>query len=91
MVPSDEYFETKISPLPAFVSPSKSPTVFPVINKKYRLEKGDALFFDTLNNYECMTKKAIHGGAPVKSGEKWVCNLWVHKYTYTGPEKPPEK
>jgi predicted 2-oxoglutarate/Fe(II)-dependent dioxygenase YbiX len=62
-------------------------TVFPNIKKQYRLEKGDALFFNTLNNYECMTAKAIHGGAPVKSGEKWVCNLWVHKYEYTGPKK----
>jgi hypothetical protein len=66
-------------------------TVFPNINKRYRLEKGDALFFNTLNNYECMTTKAIHGGAPVKSGEKWVCNLWVHKYEYTGPAKPKNK
>lgn len=57
-------------------------TVFPNINKSYRLEKGDALFFNALNNYECMTKKALHGGASVKSGEKWVCNLWIRKYTY---------
>lgn len=57
-------------------------TVFPNINKSYRLEKGDALFFNTLNNYECITKKALHGGTPVKSGEKWVCNLWVRKYPY---------
>ncbi len=63
-------------------------TVFPVINKEYRLEKGDALFFNTLNNYEGMTEKALHGGAPVSSGEKWVCNLWVHKHIYTGPAKP---
>lgn len=57
-------------------------TVFPNINKSYRLEKGNALFFNTLNNYECMTKKALHGGASVTSGEKWVCNLWIRKYTY---------
>lgn len=57
-------------------------TVFPNINKSYLLEKGDALFFNTLNNYECMTKKALHGGASVTSGEKWVCNLWIRKYTY---------
>ena len=62
-------------------------TVFPNIKRRYRLKKGDALFFNTLNNYECITKKALHGGAPVKSGEKWVCNLWVHKYEYTGPSK----
>ena len=57
-------------------------TEFPNINKRYRLEKGDALFFNTLNNYECITKKALHGGTPVKSGEKWVCNLWIRKYKY---------
>ena len=39
-------------------------------------------FFNTLNNYECVTKKALHGGTQVKSGEKWVCNLWVRKYKY---------
>jgi prolyl 4-hydroxylase len=58
-------------------------TIFPNLNKEYKLEKGDALFFDTLDNYEFMTSKALHGGKPVKSGEKWICNLWVRKYPYT--------
>ena len=57
-------------------------TEFPNIKRRYRLEKGDVLFFNTLNNYECVTKQALHGGAPVKSGEKWVCNLWIRKYKY---------
>tara|TARA_B000000475_G_C15988893_1_gene444252 strand:+ start:1034 stop:1624 length:591 start_codon:yes stop_codon:yes gene_type:complete len=57
-------------------------TEFPNLNKKYKLEAGDALFFHTLDNYELMTSKALHGGLPVKSGEKWICNLWVHKYPY---------
>jgi predicted 2-oxoglutarate/Fe(II)-dependent dioxygenase YbiX len=57
-------------------------TEFPNLKKKYKLEAGDALFFHTLDNYELMTSKALHGGSPVKSGEKWVCNLWVHKYPY---------
>jgi len=55
-------------------------TVFPNLNKTYKLEAGDALFFDTLDNYELDTSKALHGGQPVKSGEKWICNLWVRKY-----------
>jgi prolyl 4-hydroxylase len=58
-------------------------TVFPNIKKSYRLNAGDALFFDTLDNYEMMTSKALHGGNPVKSGEKWICNLWVRKYPFT--------
>lgn len=57
-------------------------TEFPNLHMKYKLKKGDALFFHTLDNYEFKTSKALHGGRPVKSGEKWICNLWVHKYPY---------
>lgn len=58
-------------------------TVFPNLNKAYKLKAGDALFFDTVNNYNFITSKALHGGNPVKSGDKWICNLWVRKYPYT--------
>ena len=58
-------------------------TVFPNLNKAYKLNAGDALFFDTVNNYNFITSKALHGGNPVKSGDKWICNLWVRKYPYT--------
>ena len=58
-------------------------TAFPNLNEKYKLKAGDALFFHTLDNYGLDTSDALHGGQPVKSGEKWVCNLWVHKYPYT--------
>ena len=58
-------------------------TEFPNLNKNYKLKAGDALFFHTLDNYGLMTSKALHGGKPVKSGEKWICNLWIHKYPYT--------
>jgi len=58
-------------------------TKFPNINKSYRLRAGDVLLFDCLNNYEFKDFRAIHGGLPVTSGEKWICNLWVHKYEYT--------
>jgi predicted 2-oxoglutarate/Fe(II)-dependent dioxygenase YbiX len=59
-------------------------TAFPNIKKTYKLSKGDALFFNTLDNYELMTSQALHGGMPVRSGEKWICNVWVHKYPYKG-------
>ena len=57
-------------------------TAFPNLGNEYKLKAGDALFFDTLDNYELKTSKALHGGKPVKSGEKWICNLWVRKYPY---------
>ena len=58
-------------------------TVFPKLKKAYKLNAGDALFFDTLDNYEFDTSKALHGGRPVKSGAKWICNLWDRKYRIT--------
>lgn len=61
-------------------------TSFPRIKKDYRLRKGDCLLFENLDNYELITGKAWHGGKPVRGGEKWVCNLWVHKYPYTGEQ-----
>jgi prolyl 4-hydroxylase len=53
------------------------------LGNEYKLNAGDALFFDILDNYELETSKALHGGKPVKSGEKWICNLWVRKYPYS--------
>ena len=57
-------------------------TIFPNLNTSYKLDAGDVLFFHTVDNYNMMTSKALHGGEPVKSGEKWICNLWVRKYSY---------
>lgn len=57
-------------------------TEFPNINKSFKLKAGDALFFNTLDRYGLDTSKALHGGKPVKSGEKWICNLWVRQDPY---------
>ena len=58
-------------------------TVFPKINKTYKLKKGDALLFDTLDSWGNCTDEALHGGNPIKNGEKWICNIWIHKYKNT--------
>jgi len=52
-------------------------THFKNINKTFKLEKGDALFFSSLNSNNEITNLSMHEGKPVKSGEKWVCNLWI--------------
>lgn len=57
-------------------------TSFPVLGKSYRMYKGDALSFDTLDSWGRIPEKAIHGGEPVESGEKWICNLWVRQSSY---------
>jgi len=55
-------------------------TEFPNLNKTFKLKAGDALFFQNLDNHGSFTSKALHGGRPVKSGEKWICNLWIKKH-----------
>ena len=57
-------------------------TSFPELNKSYRLNKGDALLFDTLDTWGYVNRKSLHGGEPVTSGEKWICNLWVRESKY---------
>jgi len=48
-------------------------TYFPILDKTYRLRKGDVLSFDTLDSWGRVPYKAMHGGAPVTRGEKWIC------------------
>lgn len=59
-------------------------TNFPNLNTKYKMRAGDVLKFHNLDNYGMVCGKALHGGEPVKSGNKWICNLWVHTYPYIG-------
>jgi len=61
-------------------------TVFPTIKKKYRLNRGDVLVFNTLNDWDMFTDDALHAGTTVHSGEKWICNLWVHKHEFVPGE-----
>jgi prolyl 4-hydroxylase len=57
-------------------------TSFPNLKNSYKLRKGDALFFNTLDTWGRVDARALHGGEPVKMGEKWVCNLWVRQSKY---------
>jgi len=57
-------------------------TIFPNLNMSFKLKKGDVLQFDTLDSWGRIPYKAIHSGAPVSNGEKWIANLWVHQSRY---------
>jgi hypothetical protein len=55
-------------------------TEFPNLNKQFKLNTGDILYFHNLDSYGNPTALALHQGNVVKSGEKLICNLWVHEH-----------
>ena len=57
-------------------------THFTKLNKSFKLRKGDALLFKNVDSNGHMTELSQHEGKIVKSGEKWICNVWCHKSKY---------
>ena len=58
-------------------------TNFPNLNKKFKLNPGDALVFYPLDkNLSTCHELSLHSGLPVKSGEKWIANLWFREDKY---------
>ena len=51
-------------------------TVFVKPKKAYKLRKGDGLLFRNVDHKGNLMN--MHGGSPVSSGQKMICNLWVH-------------
>lgn len=52
-------------------------THFPLIDKRVVPRKGKAVFFFNTNDNNAEIHKSLHGGLPVKSGEKWIANVWI--------------
>ena len=52
-------------------------TFFPVLNKKYKLNRCDALLFHNQDSSGHVTDKAEHSGELVTKGEKWICTVWT--------------
>tara|TARA_Y100000389_G_C17364124_1_gene465300 strand:- start:323 stop:1012 length:690 start_codon:yes stop_codon:yes gene_type:complete len=54
-------------------------TEFPNLNKKFKLNKGDALLFHNIDKHGNLFKKSLHGGATLTHGEKQIANIWIHE------------
>lgn len=57
-------------------------TVFPNLDKKYKLKKGEGLLFRNIDTDGNIRDENLHGGDPIMSGTKLVCNLWTHVLPY---------
>lgn len=62
-------------------------TVFPLIGKAVKPKKGKCVVFQSTlpEQGSMMILEALHGGNPVLSGNKWICNKWVRGTRYTHP------
>jgi prolyl 4-hydroxylase len=58
-------------------------THFKVIDTSIKGNTGDIVFFkNMLKDSQKSDPKSIHSGTPVKSGEKWLLNLWIRDSPY---------
>ena len=54
-------------------------TLFTKLNKKYKLNMGDALLFYNVKPNGEQNYYSEHGGLPLLSGEKWIANIWIRQ------------
>lgn len=52
-------------------------TSFPIIGKRYRGRKGNALFFWNVEPDGSSDKRMLHAGLPPTLGEKWMLSQWI--------------
>jgi prolyl 4-hydroxylase len=62
-------------------------TDFPKLGSKYKPPKNSGLLFYSLekNGNKCHPL-SIHAGTPVKSGNKYIANIWLRETEYTIPQ-----
>lgn len=60
-------------------------TRFPSLNFTTRPKRGAAVLFVNTDTSGKVLPDSLHGGDPVESGEKWICNKWIH-YPTPQPE-----
>jgi prolyl 4-hydroxylase len=55
-------------------------TNFPILRKKIRPPKYSGILFYTLDkNLKKCHPKALHAGLPIKSGTKYIANVWIRQ------------
>ncbi|MGZ9076161.1 MAG: 2OG-Fe(II) oxygenase [Burkholderiaceae bacterium] len=59
-------------------------TVFPQIGLDVLPRKGHAVYFAYCGDDGALDARTLHGGSPVKSGEKWIATKWFRQQPYVG-------
>ena len=54
-------------------------TYFPIIDKKYKLNRCDALLFNNYDTSGNISQSSLHSGEPIITGEKWICSVFTNE------------
>ena len=54
-------------------------TIFPEIGLSVAPRRGNAVYFGYCNSRNQVDPLTLHGGAPVRRGEKWIATKWLRK------------
>jgi prolyl 4-hydroxylase len=57
-------------------------TIFPDIGLAVSARKGSGVYFTYCDTQGNLDRRSLHGGAPVKSGEKWIATHWLRQGPY---------
>jgi prolyl 4-hydroxylase len=57
-------------------------TIFPDIGLAVAARKGGGVYFSYCDSQENLDRRTLHGGAPVKGGEKWIATHWLRRGIY---------
>jgi prolyl 4-hydroxylase len=54
-------------------------TIFPDAGIAIAARRGSALYFRYMNGQRQLDPLTLHGGAPVREGEKWIATRWMRE------------
>lgn len=58
-------------------------TIFPELGLAVAPRKGSAVYFEYCNSSSQVDPLTLHGGAPVRRGEKWIATKWMREQNFT--------
>ena len=59
-------------------------TVFPALGLDVLPRRGAAVYFAYATESGEMDPRTLHGGSPVRAGEKWIATKWLRRHRYGG-------
>jgi prolyl 4-hydroxylase len=57
-------------------------TIFPEAGLSVAGKQGGAVYFRYLNGLRQLDPLTLHGGAPVRGGDKWIMTKWMREHAY---------